>query len=525
LGPAKKHFSEGRNIMNLRQSFIVALLLGTLLPPACWAQSSAYKDMLRRLPDSTNVVVVVDVASLRTALGGTAKASEEANITSFAATANKLVLGAELDLAQRRLLWSIGIARLGRHISIQNVAQAENEPVEEFAGHSIVPTPRNAYFVDLGNNLLGSYSPASRQMLKAWLGQEKTKQLVTLPPYILSALQPEEPALVVIAIDLSDSMDPTAIHRGLNASEVMSSLKKPDYDKTAKTLEKIKSLTLLIRAGNPLNAELTVSFDAPTKEIRGFAKRLLIEGLQKFGVYVQDFDGWKTRLKENSIGIYGPLSLNAARKYAALIKTPAPNPEAADINAYNSTSPAERMVNSSKRYFKSITKILDDLKIDKAKNVKAMGEWYDRFAEEIDNMAILDVDPDLVKWAAIVASNLRAMGASLKGISIQSSYLQRQKAEGQVYQAPNFGTWSGGYNPYYGAYNTYTGPGLATSAATLASGTAGGVTTVNNFNEIRQQQDQLVTQGTMARNQLWQQIDQETANMRKAMTLKYKSEF
>jgi len=504
---------------------IVVLFSVVVFSPTAWGQSSAYKDMLRRLPDSTNAVVVVDVAGLRTALGGPAKTNEDTGILSFAATANKFVLGAELDLAQRRNLWSIGIARLRGKISIQNVAQAENEPVEEFAGHTIVPTPRNAYFVDLGPSLLASYSPASRQMLKTWLGSEKSKQLVTLPPYILSALQPEEPALVIIAIDLSDSMEPTAIHRGLNASEVMASLKKPDYDKTAKTLEKIKSLTLAIRAGNPLNAELTVNFDAPTKEIRGFAKRLLIEGLQKFGLYVQDFDGWKQRLKEDSVGIYGPLSLNAARKYAALIKTPAPNPEAADIDGYQSLNPAERMVKSSKRYFKNVTKILDDLKIDKAKNVKAMAEWYDRFADEIDNMAILDVDPDLVKWAAIVASNLRAMGASLKGVSIQSSYLQRQKAEGQVYQAPNYGSWSGGYNSYWGPYNTYTGPGLATNAATLASGTAGGVTTVNNFEQIRQQQDQLVTQGTMARVQLWQQIDQETANMRKAMTLKYKTEF
>jgi hypothetical protein len=236
-------------------------------------------------------------------------------------------------------------------------------------------------------------------------------------------------------------------------------------------------------------------------------------------------DEWKVRIEEQAVGIHGPLSLHALRKYGTLIKTPAPNPDAANIDAYKASSPADRMVASTKRYFKNITQLLDDLKIDKAKNVKAMGDWYDKFADQIDNMPILDVDPDLVKFAAATASNLRAMGASLKGISIQSGYLQRQKTEGQVYQAPNYGSWSGGYNGYWGPYQSYSGPGLATNIAQTAAGAAGGVTTVNNFEQIRLQQDQMVSQGAEARVQLWQQIDQEVSNVRRMLTLKYKTEF
>jgi hypothetical protein len=514
--------------MKLWRHRILAVLMVLGVVPALSAQDGgAYKDLLRRLPDSTNAVVVANVAALRTTLGaapGTALGS--AHITTLPISANRFVLGAQLDVSQRRHLWTIAMAQLGKKITIQDVAQAESEPVEQFVGHAIVPTPRNAYFVELGADILAAYSPASRQMLKAWLAYEKNKQFVTLPAYMLSALSGDDSALMVMAIDLTDSVDPMAIHRGVNASQVLSNLSRPpDYDAVAKTIAKVQSLILTITPGEPLNGELTVNFNTDTKPIRNFAKPLLIETMQKVGLYVQDFDDWKPRLKERSVGIHGPLSLNALRKYGALVKTPAPNPEAANIDAYKASSPADRMLQSSKRYFKNITQLLDDLKIDKAKNVKAMGQWYDKFADQIDNMPILDVDPELVKFAAATASNLRAMGASLQGISIQSGYLQRQKAEGQIYQAPNYGTWNGGYNGYWGPYQTYSGPGLASNVAQWRAGAAGGVTTVNNFEQIRLQQDQLVSQGAQARVALWQQIDDETANMRRTLTLKYKSEF
>jgi hypothetical protein len=507
-----------------RHTVALSFLLG--LAGACGAQDGgSYKDLLRRLPDSTNIVVVADVAGLRATLGSAPGTTlESANITALPINANKFVLGAQADLGQRRHLWSVAMAQLGQKMTIQDVAQAENEPVLQLAGHTIVPTPRNAYFVELGTDLLAAYSPASRQMLKAWLVSEKNKQFVTLPPYILSALNPDKPALAVMAIDLVDSYDLMAIQRALNASQVMASLNNPDYYAVAQTLQSAQSLTFTITPGSPLNAELTLNFNGSSQAVLGFGKRLLIEMMQKVGLYVQDFDDWEPRLKEQSIGIHGPLSINALRKYGALVKTPAPNANAANIDAYKASTPAQRLLLSTKRYFKNVVQLLDDLRIDKARNVRAMAEWYDKFADQIDNMPILDVDPDLVKFAAATASDLRAMGASLQGISIQSGYLQRQKTEGQIYQAPNYGSYSGG-NGYFGPYQSYSGPGLASNAAMWAAGAAGGVTTVNNFQQIRLMQDQMVSRGAEARVALWEQLDQAVSNMRRMLTLKYKSEF
>jgi hypothetical protein len=116
------------------------------------------------------------------------------------------------------------------------------------------------------------------------------------------------------------------------------------------------------------------------------------------------------------------------------------------------------------------------------------------------------------------------MGSSLKGISLQSGYLQQQKVEGQIYNAPNYtGNYSG-----YNAYGGYWGGGaanLANNVALYRSGTAGGVTTVNNYAQVYQQQLLLVSQGEAARVVLWQRIDDEVAGVRRQMTQKYQTEF
>ncbi|HMC90765.1 MAG TPA: hypothetical protein VKI17_14505, partial [Gemmataceae bacterium] len=358
------------------------------------AEDSAYQDLLRRLPDSTNVVVAADAPGLRQALGvkpGTAVLSSDLN--GLPIGCGKFVLGAQVDMSQHKHVWSIAMAQHAGKISIQDIAKTENEQVDEVSGYKVVPCMRNGYFVELASDLLAAGSPANRQMLKRWLTYQKNNQTAALSPYLLQAVNPAEPALMVMAVDLTDSMDPAAIHRGLNGSKVMARTKNADYDEVAKTLVRLKGVTLTIEPGSPLTGNLTVDFDTDTAPVRRFAKSLLLEILQHVGVYVQDFEDWKARLKDRSIGISGTLSYNALRKFGSLIMTPVPAPQAARMASYASMDPAERSAAASKRYFKSLTQILDDLKADKSKTAKALAGWYDRYADQITKLPILDVDP------------------------------------------------------------------------------------------------------------------------------------
>jgi hypothetical protein len=490
-------------------------------------------DMLKRLPDTTNVLITANVEALRKAVGvaeGTSLVGVE--LGSLPVAANDFVLGMHLDLSERRHVWSLSLAHLTRPIKIDDIAKAEGEGVEEIAGYKVVASPRNVYFIDLGNGLLAAGTPAELQRLKKWLAFQKRNQVVALSSYLTQAVNSSEPPLMALAMDMTDSMDPKSIRRGLNASQVMANRRNVNYEEVTKTLARVRGLTFTIQPGSPMTGELTVDFDTDTRPIRAFAKPLLLEILQHANLYLPELGDWQGVLKNRSIGIKGNLSLNGLRKVCTLIRTPAPAPEAADMQSYMAGDPKYRAQAASQRYFKSITKLLDELQADKTKNVKSQAGWYDQYATQIDKLPILDVDPMLIKYGGEIGQHLRAMGASLQGIDLQSGYLQRQKAVGQVYQAPNYtgnynGYWGSGYGPYtsYGGYYGGWGANLANNMAVYRAGAAGGINTYDNFETVRKQQDALVTQGNAARVGLWERIDNETAEVRRQMTLKYKVEF
>jgi hypothetical protein len=489
--------------MNLLHSLTTALLVCAALAQTCWAGDSAYQDLLKRLPDSTNVVAVANVKGLHKALGLSSGASiMTGGIAGMPVNAGQFVMGAQIDMSRRSHLWSVGLTKLDKQVSIQDIATFEQAPVEKLTDYSIVTSPRNSYFVDLGPNLLASRTPADRQQMKRWLAFQKNNQLAALSPYLLQAANANDSVLMVLAIDLTDNLDPSAIRRGLDKSAVMASRREVDYDATAQSIASILGMTCTIRAGSPLTGEVVVSFNQPITPFRFFAKHLWFEALKKSGLFLQDFEEWEPEIGEQYVKITGPLSLNGLRKIGALIKTPAPNPDSADMASYNTRSPAQRTLLASQNYFKNVTQLLSDLKADKSRTEKEQSGWYDQFADQIDQLPTLNVAPELVSFAAATSQHLRAMSTALNGVSLQNSYLQAVKNSYRVGYYP-LGSYS--YSPYYGysAGSNYAGVSMTAN----------------------QQQAGNQALGAQERSQLWEAIDNETANIRRQMTQKFMTEF
>jgi hypothetical protein len=478
--------------MKYLSSCAIGLLVFWGLSQASRACDDPYLDLLRQLPDGTNVVVTADVQGLGKTLGlAPGTTLQTAGITSLPVMASRFVMGAHVDLSLRRHIWSVALAELDSKMSIQDVATAENEPIEKFMGYSIVPSSRNGYFVEFEPHFLAARTPANRQELKRWLHNRKSNQFAERPLYLLQALDPATPALMMMVVDLTDSLDPGAILRGLNNSQVMESRKNPNYAGVAKTLEALQGVTLAIRPGNPLSGELLVNFNTKIDPISNFAKELLLEALQKTGLYVRDFEAWDPYIADRFVRLKGTLSLQALRRFGTLIKTPAPNPTVVDMDAYKSRSPVERGLVSSQLYFKSVSKFLKDLKAESSGDDKTLAGWYEQYADQIDKLPVLDVAPELLSYASATSQNLRAMSAALTGVSLQRSYLQKEKQNlvGDSYS----------YTPYYGWQGVPQ--------------------------QIAAQQDALVAQGGADRAQLWARIDSDTADIRRQMSLKFGNEF
>jgi hypothetical protein len=410
-----------------------------------------------------------------------------AGISGIPVTARRFVLGANIDISERRHVWSVALAQIDGKMTIQDIGKTENEPVQKVAGHAAVISPRNVYFVELGPKLLATASPANRRMLSRWLAFQDSNQVDTLPPYLIQAATSTDPSLMTMAIDLEDSVDPGAIRRGLTQSQVLASRENVDLDAVARTMAKVKGAKLTVGAGSPLTGDLTVDFDTDTGPIRDFAKGLLLETLQNAGLYVPDFDDWAARVTDRSINIHGKLSVNALRKLGTLIRTPAPSPEAADSAAYQAATPATRSLAASQRYFQSVTRILDDLKNDKDKTLDSRSGWYEHAANQLNNLPTLDVAPELIGFGSATSDQLLAMGTELKDVSTKITYVH--------------------HNSYYSAYGlVYGSP-------------SGGYTPTRRVIEA------IKDQASEARRAQWERIEDVTAKVRQQMTQKFNTQF
>ncbi len=457
---------------------------------ACRAGGDDYRGLLRRLPDSTTAIVLVDVKGLRQTLGVTpGTALQESRLASIPVMAGKFVLGARVDLSGHRHQWSVAVMRLDGKMSMQDLAKTENEPVQELGGHPAVLSPRNAYFVELGPGLLATATPADRQMVARWLRFQDTNQLDTLSPYLIQAANAAGPAVMTLAIDLENAVDPAAVQKGLSQSQVLSALQTVDYAATARVITQAQGAKLTVAPGSPLAAELTVDFNADTGPLAAFAKPLLLESLQNAGVYIPDFDDWEARLKDRSLTLRGPLSVNGLRRLGTLVRTPAPAPAAANLEARQAAAPAARALAASQAYFLSVTQTLDDLKLHKAVVLNSRSNWYDQAANQINNLPTLDVDPRLIGYGTGTAQQLQEIGAVVANLK---SNIQRVRAS---------------------SYPGYTGVWLYNDSR------AGGA--VPTKEEYRL----LIQQATAARAKIWEGIDAVTDKIRDQMTAQFNTQF
>jgi hypothetical protein len=189
------------------------------------------------------------------------------------------------------------------------------------------------------------------------------------------------------------------------------------------------------------------------------------------------------------------------RRILSLIQAPAP---AAGTVADTFPPDEDPTIFASKHYFRSVQSLLVELKDmnNKAYHSGQIIKWYETYAKKIDQLPMHNVDKELLQYGAATSNKLRMLGSSLYGQNIQTNLLNSYKRT-EVY------AWSGGYGYYGNAWGGY-GPGM------WAQSNAADVSTAKAEN---------VAKGRTDRQKVWVSIDQDTAEVRRAMVDKYKTEF
>jgi hypothetical protein len=226
----------------------------------------------------------------------------------------------------------------------------------------------------------------------------------------------------------------------------------------AEAFSSLKGVTVAIDFHSQPMTEARIDFGSNIKAIRPFAKDLVLAAMSRLGMPVEDLKGWKVTSDTDSITLRGMLTEKGLRQISSFLELPTTKFSTLAKESESKEDPMKATVDASLRYFKTLEKLIEDLR--GGLNTDAKSAWYEKTARKIDNMPILHVDDELLAFGAQVAKDLRQ--SAEKGRTIG-----RQNSENQIAAVASYGNYYDGYGGYYS--NAGNLPILQTQAINASS--------------------------------------------------------
>jgi hypothetical protein len=478
--------------------------------------SANFYELLRRIPDSANTIILIDVERmLMSPIAMREKwrdhlNSPDAEPLHFPINAVRYLLASKLDFVSNfENLWDAAMIETTGELSLPYLSKQEGGYLDEIEGQQVAFSRRNAFFVSFQPTILGAYFPANRQDLARWLRMVKRREEPQVSEYLQKAV-----ALVhgkdqmVIAFDLGDLLTSHQVRVWLHHAESLAG-KELDVGALTKLLVSAKGVTLTMSATDRLEGTIRIDFGESPAPLEGVAKALIFEVLENQGMLLDEMREWAVMIEDKAVLLRGRMSRKGLRTLTDLIPIPAEtldletsNSKAAgaaaataartDARSANSSAPAVSKATASMKYYRHISLLLEQTRKDvTASNVtpKLARRMVDKAAMEIDRLPVLNVDEELIAFGTAVSEILRNMRNLSKNASLDASYRQATIAANGGY----------GYGGFYG-----------------------GSTAALDTSVMRKQMTSVLKS-----NQLdaFTMLQEKSAEIRKKMTLKYQVEF
>ena len=479
------------------RSFRTALAALTLL--ACtagtgWAGDPA--ELLTYVPPTANSIVLIDAEQLMNsemAIRGGWKDKQEFGYgqrpLAIPPEAGTIVVGAQLNpLDNLAVEWQIALSELSEDFPIRAIARSEGGYVDEIRGRQVAWTPSNAYVVDVAPRTQGMVFPADRQAASRWIAHMNSETQAGLSEYLTeAAARLEGKTQIVVALDLTDVMQPHLLRERLGSSQAMINMSSK-VEQVANVVQGLRGVTLTVDVGNRALGKLQVDFAGETAPIGTLAKPLVLEVMQGQEAYLPDLENWTAVTENNSIVMRGTLSENGLRRIGSLLELP--TTKYSDLKDAEPAEPGTPdYARASQAYFKSVSTLIDDLRSSLKSHRDNHALWFERYARKIDALPILNVDEELLNWGASVASTFRNIGVAERSSGVRQG----------VRKSQTYGDYSYSTSGYY-SYRPQS----------------------SRKTQIKREEE---AKATLMRADSWKDIEDATAAIRRSMTQKYGVEF
>ena len=334
--------------------------------------------------------------------------------------ATQAVLAMQVDLQSWIPLWEAAILELDHEPSVEKVAETTGGVADVVQGKKVVALNEDAYLVKLQKTTAAFMAPANRQSVARWLREVDARKSSALTPYLEEARRfvSDFGTPLILALDLEDAVSPEDIKERLaNAKELLDKYKL-NADQVAQQLSEIRGITLGVTFADKPFGKVKVDFRKDLSLTPEVAKAALLFALANHGAMIDEFEEWKPAVKGNQFTLEGFFTSSGMRRISSLfdrppsLKAKSDNTQQQTKNSQNTQNTQEIVRDASVVYFHRINELLGDLKHEKKGNssytMAQIGVWMDKYAKKIDQLSVLNVDPELVEFGAQAANTLRA---------------------------------------------------------------------------------------------------------------------
>jgi hypothetical protein len=469
-------------------------------------------DLLKKVPMFSNAIVVIDVDSvIKSPL---AIKEKWASKLDAAAASRPIVLPPEASriviashLTPREALqadWELAVMDLKEPISMRSIARAEGGYVDSINGLEAAWTPSNAYFVSLGDQSMGMMYPANRQYVSRWADFARKNPGVAISDYLQrTAYSLGQTGQIVMGFDLKDMVQPHRLNETLDKSPALAKA-KADLGAVVPVLASLQGVMLSINVGEKAHGILRVDFGQNVAPLKGVAKPLFLEALDKWGAAISDFENWQVTVGDTYIKLEGDLSTNGLRRIFSILEMPTTKfhtlSDQMNENTPQSQTASDSLVaQSSLAYYKSVNTLIEDLQSGIKGNRDNRVAWMERYAKKIDRLPILNVDDILLTFGSNVAESFRDMAIASRGAGIQAGVRKSSVYSEYYYSGTNY-AFPG---------DTYYGYGSTRSEARVKN-------QIDREEQAKFQEMRFTT---------FKEIEDQSAKMRIEMTKKYMLQF
>jgi len=486
-------------------------ILGFLLATSLTARADDLADLIKRVPGEMNTVAVINVREINKSPRAVRESWKEQRDAEYLAGAlavpswvTVVVIGAEIhpgDLSHGR---SIELIPVQNSASSTTIAKRENGIVQTVDDLTLVLSPKRGYFGFPAAGIVGISSTMARQEFARWVRGARKPEKPAISQYLQDAVAANKDAHVIVAIDLKDSLDPTAVRSAIQLSGVVP--KESEVDSLVNIFNTTRGLILTCKIEEQTKAELRFEFGIPMADFLPAMLRLWPKALAAAGLHIDELKTASAKADGNSIVFTTDLSDTALRRMLSIVSAPGGDSLDSESSPKLSSPKDAANLSASLRYYKAVNSTLDDLKAQgdaKSKNYSRSALFFDNYAARIEKLGIAEVDSLLVQYGNSVASKLRAMAGSLRGLQVQLDAYENYKVTTSV---------TSGGGPYFGR----RGFGL---------GGGGDVALSTNVQELSTKQAELVAKLEPERAKIWGVLESDRSSIRKEMLDKYKIDF